>query len=272
MRTYLVYWYHLKQHNNPHTEGYVGVTVQNDIRRRCHINGRSGGSKILNQAFKKYGEQNIIQDILHSVDNKEEAYEIEQAYRPHQFIGWNLAMGGGLPPDTTGRIDPPDVRKKRAESVRKTKLANPKPSHFKGTKGRWNDEQRKAIGLVHRGKTISEQHKQAITDKISGDKNPNAKEINLVHCDDPSKVHHFTCVKDAAESLGIPYQALRSVAQRSLKNDETSEPSRKGWIILSTKDAKNSVEAVHKAITARKERFKESFIKRSANRKSKVLE
>lgn len=272
MKTYLVYWYHLKEHTNPHLEGYVGVTIQNGIRYNCHKNGRSGGSKILNQAFKKYGEQNIIQDILHTVEFKKEAYELENAYRPKQFIGWNLAIGGGLPPDTTGRIDPPDVRKKRAESVVKARLANGTPSHFKGVTDRWNEEQRKAIGLAQRGKTISEQHKQAISEKNSGNKNHNAKEINLVHCDDPSKVHHFSCVKEAAESLGVPYQALRSVAQNSLKKDKTSEPSRKGWIILSTKDAQNSVEAVQKAINARKERFKKSFIKRSANRKSKVLE
>ncbi len=210
--------------------------------------------------------------MLHQTDNKAEAYELEQAYRPRRLIGWNLAIGGGMPPDTTGRIDPPEVRKKRAESVRKAKQANPQASHFKGTKGRWNDAQKQAIGSAHRGKTISEKHKQAITEKNSGDKNHNAKDIYLVHRDNPSKVHHFTCIKLASETLGVPYQALRSVAQRALKQDVTSEPSRLGWIILSKQDSKDSVRAVEKALADRHERFQQAFAKRSANRKLKVLE
>lgn len=268
MKTYLVYWYHLESHTNPHKQGYVGVTNQNAIRRRCHLNGRSGGSKILYQAFKKYGEQAIFQDVLHTVDSKEEAYELEMAYRPHPFIGWNLAVGGGLPPDTTGRKDSPEVCRQRAASVSRAKLANPRPNYFKGMTNRHNDEARQAIGLVHRGKTISEAHRRAITEKNSGENSTKAKEVFLVHRDKPQQVHRFLCIKVAADSLGIPYNTLRSQAQRTLKNDQTSEPSRTGWIVLSQQDAQDSVRAVKHSIATRQARMQRLAADREANRKS----
>jgi group I intron endonuclease len=255
MREFLVYWYRLSSHTNPHSEGYVGVTTQNNIRRRCHLHGRSGGSKILSQAFKKYGEENILQDVLHTVDTKEEAYELEMAYRPRPCIGWNLAVGGGFPPDTTGRKDSLETRMKRSVSVKKAKAGKSFPSIFKGTTNRYSDEQRAHIGTFHRGKTISESHKQAITEKNSGANNANAREVFLTHKDTPEKVYCFPSIKDASTSLGIPYQALRSQMQRTLKYDKTSEPSRSGWVCLSKQDSTNPVDAVKLVLAQRSARF-----------------
>lgn len=268
MKTFLVYWYHLADHTDPHSQGYVGVTCQNVIRRRCHIAGRVGSSKILNQAFKKYGEQNVLQDILHTVDTQAEAYELEMAYRPRPLTGWNIAIGGGLPPDTTGRKDPPEVRMKRAESVRRTKANGHYPNKFKGVTGRYSEEQKAAIGAHHRGKQISDAHRRAITEKNSGDSSPKAKEVFLVHRDTPAEVRRFACIKTAASSLGIPYNTLRSQAQRTLKNDQTSEPSRTGWICLSRQDAQDPVKAVSIAIATRQARMKNMTMEREANRKA----
>lgn len=269
MVEYIVYWYHLASHTDPYSQGYVGVTCQNEIRKSCHLNGRRGGSKILHQAFKKYGSENIIQDVLHTVNSKSLAYELEQKYRPVPRIGWNLAMGGGLPPDTTGRKDSVEVREKRNASVRKAKAGKEYPSVFKGMTSRHNEERRKAIGNFHRGKTISEAHRKAISEKLSGSDSPKAKAIHLVHVDKPDQVHSFPCIKTAADSLGIAYQALRSVAQRTLKYNRTSEPSRKGWICLSEDDVHDPVSAVNTSIAIRSARFKKMSQEREANRKSK---
>lgn len=271
MVLFQVYWYHLAQHTNPHTQGYIGVTKENNVRRRCHINGVSGGSKILCKAFKKYGSENVIQDILHTVDSSEEAYELEMAYRPHPRTGWNIAIGGGLPPDCTGRVDSPETRKKRAEAVKQAKAGKTYLSVFKGMTDRHDEKRRKAIGDQHRGKTLSDAHKRAISEKMSGGDSPKAKTLFIVHKDSPEKVYSFPCIRVAADHLGIPYNTLRSQAQRTLKHDRTSEPSRTGWICLSPQDAENPVDAVNLTIAKRSARFTKMAKDREDNRRLKVL-
>jgi hypothetical protein len=251
MREYLVYWYHLAEHTDPLSQGYVGVTCQNDVRKRCHINGSTGGSKVLHQAFKKYGVGAIIQDILCTTTDAETAYTLEQHYRPLPRIGWNLAAGGGLPPDTTGRVDSPEVRKKRGLSVQKARLTKVFPNKFKGTTGRYSQAERDNIGSYHRGKTISEAHRKAITEKISGGDSPKAKEIYLVHVDFPEVVYCYPCIKVAADTHGIPYNTLRSQAQRTLKNNTPSESSRTGWMCLTKDTASEPVKAVQMMKDAR---------------------
>lgn len=255
MENHIVYWYHLAAHNDPYSEGYVGVTCQPTIRHICHLNGRRGGSKVLYQAFRKYGEDQVIKTILHRT-TKIEAYALEQKYRPTDRIGWNITAGGGLPPDTTGRKDSLEVCLRRAASVRKAKAGKAYPSIFKGMTTRHSEEIRKQIGLVHKGKTISAAHKQAITDKLNGGNSPRAKSICLVHKDSPQQVHRFPCVKNASDSLGIEYQALRGQAQRMFKIGISSEPNRQGWICLTEQDAERPVEAVKESIERLASRMK----------------
>lgn len=269
MNLHYVYWYHLANHTDPYSQGYIVVTNQPEIRERCHANGRRGGSKVLHSAFKKYGVENILRDVLHTVENAEKAYRLEQQYRPEPKTGWNIAIGGGLPPDTTGRIDPPEVRAKRAESVKKAWIGKVRANPFKGTTGRYTKEQRQAIGAAHKGKTISEAHRQAAREKNSREKSPLAKEICLAHKDKPEIVHKFPCIKSAAEALEIPYNTLRSQAQRTLKNNESSEPSRNGWICLSRADAENSVAAIQSVLIAREARFAKLVAEREEKRKVK---
>lgn len=250
-----VYWYHLAGHTDPYSQGYIGVTCQPDIRERCHVNGRRGGSKVLHSAFKKYGTERIINDVLHTVEDAKQAYELEKQYRPIPRIGWNIAEGGGLPPDTTGRVDSPEVRAKRAKSVKEAWIGKQRTNKFKGTTGRYTEEQRKAIGDAHRGKTISEAHRQSAREKVSRDKSPLAKKVWLVHKDKPDLVHLFACIKAAAEALGITYNTLRSQAQRTLRDNKSSDPSRTGWICLSKEDAINPVSAVERVLSTRLARF-----------------
>jgi hypothetical protein len=275
MKQFLVYWYHLDVHSDPYSQGYVGVTMQAQkaIRHRCHINGISGGSKILNQAFKKYGEGNVLRDVLHTVPNKEAAYALEQTYRPQPNTGWNIAIGGGLPPDCTGRKDSPETRLKRNLSVRRAKAGKSYPSMFKGLTDRHSPEKRALIGNAHRGKVISEAHRQAISDKISGKDSPKAKEIFMVHKDDPSKLYHYPCVRVAADALGIGYNTLRGQAQRVFKTGESSESSRRGWIILTELDAQDPITSIKTSIAKRQVRMMKMATDREANRKAqKVLE
>lgn len=271
MQRHYVYWYHLEEHSDPYTQGYVGVTCDLHVRHNAHKNGHAGGSRILNSAFKKYGEEQIHKTILHET-SKEQAYVLEQKYRPSEEIGWNIAMGGGLPPDTTGRIDPPEVCRKRAESVRKAKAGKFYPSVFKGMTNRHSEEQRKRIGDFHRGKIISDAHKRAISEKMIGGDSPKAKTIHLVHKDEPTDIHTFPCVKVAADTLGLNYNTLRSQYQYSLKAKKTSDPARSGWICLYGKDVMNPVTAVAMSVSNRSKRNSGSpKAKGKANHKSQSV-
>lgn len=263
MTAHNVYWYHLTQHTDPYREGYIGVTSNLKFRHYQHSKGVKGCGKILHQAFQKYGETQIIKTVLHTV-SKEEAYLLENQYRPVQWTGWNIAIGGGLPPDTTGRIDSPEVRQRRADSVRKAKAGRSYPSKFKGTSGRYTVEQRALLGSYHKGKTISEAHRLASSEKLSGENSRNAKEINLVHRDNPDQVFNFPCVKTAAEKLGITYNTLRSQAQRVFKSGLTSETNRQGWICLAPCDLENVSKAVEKTLQNRSNRFR--FMPKSAGK------
>ena len=264
-----VYWYHLVEHSDPYTQGYVGVTSQPAIRERCHFGGRRGGSSILYKAVQKYGEDRVIKDILHTVEDAEAAYALEKSYRPTDRIGWNIASGGGLPPDCTGRKDSKETREKRTASIKAFWQANTRVSPYKGVVGRFTQEQRIAIGKAQKGKEISEQHRKAITDKNSGNLNVNAKQIRLTHKDMPEVVYTYPCIKDAADALNIPYNTLRSQAQRSIKNQQSSEPSRTGWICLCADDVVNSVEVVKRIVSTRNARFAQMASDRELNRKTK---
>ena len=104
------------------------------------------------------------------------------------------------------------------------------------------------IGLAHKGKSISEAHKQAITDKLSGGSSPKAKAICMVHKDSPQQVHRFLSVKSASDTLCIGYQALRSQAQSMFRTGVSSEPNRQGWICLTEMDAERPEDAVRESI------------------------
>ena len=94
---YIIYWYHLEQHTNPYTEGYIGVTNNEQRRHLEHCRYADNGNKThFCNAINKYGIDNIIKDILHKVNTAEEAFDLEYLYRNQPNIGWNSAIGGDL--------------------------------------------------------------------------------------------------------------------------------------------------------------------------------
>lgn len=269
-KTYYVYWYRLDTHTDPYSEGYVGVSTWLSRRNYQHRVGKSGGSIILSQALKKYGER-VTREILFQTTDKESAYQKEFMLRPTKEIGWNIAIGGGMPPDCSGRVDSPETRLKRAEAVRRTKALRKYPSIFKGVTGRWTDEQRALLGSYHKGKTISEAHKQAITEKMTGENSPKAKEVFLVHKDVPSEIKTFGCIREAADSLGIGYQALRSQYQRAHADCESKGPDRKGWVLLHGSDIENPIGTVQRRLQFQAETRRKAIEKREAKRQQKAL-
>lgn len=96
---YIIYWYHLTGvHTDPYTEGYIGVTNNEQRRHKEHIlNSKDASNKLhLYNAIRKHTWSNISKVILHELDNYAEASEIEYLYRTEPNIGWNTAIGGYL--------------------------------------------------------------------------------------------------------------------------------------------------------------------------------
>lgn len=100
-----------------------------------------------------------------------------------------------------------------------------KPNKFKGMVGRWSEEDKLRIGLQHRGKSISEEHRKAVSEKNK--LNPNlCKYIELVHESDVSTVHKFHSISEAAKQLQLPLSRLKSKAQRPI-----NKFGKDGWAI-----------------------------------------
>jgi predicted GIY-YIG superfamily endonuclease len=92
MEEYTVYWYHLKEHSNPHSDGYVGITNNLERRHNEHIRNSNNLTTHFYNALGKYKEL-VTRDTLH-ICSKEDALALEYYYRPDTNIGWNVATGG----------------------------------------------------------------------------------------------------------------------------------------------------------------------------------
>jgi group I intron endonuclease len=227
------------------TQGYIGVTVNLHVRHLAHTAATPRCVSILNNAFKRYGEQAIIRTILYT-GSIGMAYNFEKRLRPTKCIGWNIAVGGGLPPDCTGNRHSEETKQKMSISG-KGKNAG-KASPFKGVTGRYSAETRALIGSYHIGQACSEKCKQRTRDKLSGAKSPMAKSIHLVHKDDLSNIHTFGSISEAATALNLNYSRIRSLYQDAHKKQVATGHT---WFCLCSQHLNDPEKAV-KACQERK--------------------
>lgn len=104
MEQYYVYWYRLKEFNNPHYQGYIGIT--NNMERRNKEHWRGVKPTHFYNALRKYGPELVTYEILHVTEHSQEALDYEFYYRPENNIGWNSATGGE---DTLGSFNRREV-------------------------------------------------------------------------------------------------------------------------------------------------------------------
>jgi group I intron endonuclease len=95
-----VYWIRHNSHADIFSNGYVGVSKNAPKRFLQHRLGKSS-SKHIHHAIKKYGEENIVFEVVLIAD-KEYCLNIEKQLRPADKIGWNIVTGGGCPPVLRG--------------------------------------------------------------------------------------------------------------------------------------------------------------------------
>lgn len=135
------------------------------------------------------------------------------------YDGWAILLDANH--DRTATLSIPELRSKLLKGKTKDKT-----SIFKGNVNRWSKEQKEAIGIVHKGKSISDKHKQALSEKNR--LNPNlCKTISLTHIDNLNKVHTYHSISEASRQLNIPLSRLKSKAQRPLNRH-----GKDGWAII----------------------------------------
>jgi len=222
---YILYWYHLPEHNDPKSQGYIGITNNLESRKSGHKYAaltKKLPYKFYN-AYRKY-QDDLIVEVLHT-GNVEEITAKEIEYRPTEMIGWNSAIGGGFPPDITGRKHSEETKRKIGDAHKGVSKGS---SPFKGMTNRYSDETKALIGSYHKGKTISNAHKKAISEKMSGANSPKSNWECFSHRDDLSVMHMFVSQKQAAEHMGSPYSSVRAQVQM-YKNKGLNNYNRKGW-------------------------------------------
>lgn len=145
-----VYWIHLPEHTDMHTQGYIGVSNnptyrlwshKNDVRNNNHCN------PYLSNAIKKYSNQ-LLQTIIFEGENNA-CYIYEESIRPVKNIGWNLNKGGFCPPSSSGRT----LTKEHKAKIGRSNLGKKHP-HTK--------ESKQKISAFNQGKTLTEEHKAKI--------------------------------------------------------------------------------------------------------------
>lgn len=213
---FYIYWIHQTNHTDPYTEGYVGLSNQPDKRFKAHTtNTAQVGSKYLRE-MSDSDKALLTHTILAECSSLEQARELELKYRPLPNIGWNIKRGGGVSPDCTGRVHSEQTKKDIARKNTLTKSTRTYVSPFKGVTDRYSEETKALIGSYHKGKTISEEHKQAITDKLSGVKH--TKSLAITITDTVTGISKdYVNIREASEQLGITYSTLRSAVRNNQK-------------------------------------------------------
>lgn len=100
--------------SDPLSEGYVGITKHDlDVRLRQHRNYRNR-NVLLKSVLNKYTDVTI--ECLYE-GTEAECKQKEFELRPQEKIGWNLAVGGSIPPLMTE-----ETAKKISDTLKRKKV------------------------------------------------------------------------------------------------------------------------------------------------------
>lgn len=140
--------------------GYIGISGSYKERWFRHKAGYSG-SQIVSRAYSKYDD--IIERVL-VIGSKEYCQEVESALRPSEGMGWNIAKGGGVPPNLSGKVMSPEQKAKIGKS-------NGGQNNTKW-KGYWVIDDVKYASMNQAAKTTG-CCKKTVRDRALSDKYPN---------------------------------------------------------------------------------------------------
>jgi len=110
-------------------DGYVGITNNFDRRIQFHLK-YCYDNPHLKQAVSKY--QDIVVDTVYE-GTKQECQIKEFELRPSRLIGWNIAEGGGIPPNARGKKWTQQRREKYLKTITENQSNFRTPEQIKKT-------------------------------------------------------------------------------------------------------------------------------------------
>lgn len=219
--------------NQINGKSYIGYS--NNVFERWNDHRHDKGSHLVYQAIKKYGIENITFEILAEATELEEHIYIEK-YNTMAPYGYNLAPGGGLPPNHKGKTYKEIYGEERAsskiEKFRTLQISKggfgPK-QHTNSTKQRIREGVRKAH--ANRDCSHSQETKQKISQankgKLASAKNPKAKKWLLI---DPYGTEHQAHgnLRKKCQELGLSFSTIHAA---HLTGRIPNKGKAKGWQI-----------------------------------------
>ena len=201
-------WYLYTITNQLNGKQYIGISsnpARRWIEHKCNH-----GSKIVYQAIKKYGIENLRFDILYEgcgEDIKQLEIDLIDKYDTLAPKGYNLTEGGE---GTIGWIPSIETRQKMSKSRTGERNGMYGKKHSKETKEK----------IRKKAKTRKWSKESCKKNSRPGNKNPRARKVLVNN-------KKYDCMVDAAEALGIKPNTLR---QRLSRYSKTGWPP--GWRYL----------------------------------------
>lgn len=183
--------YCVYKHISPSEKVYIGITSLNPTRRWKNGEGYKNNLYFY-RAIKKYGWNNFRHEIIHKGLTKEEACKEEQGLidmydSTNPRHGYNLSLGGEC--SASGMRHTEEYKQKMSQLF--SKENNP----FYGC--HHTEEAKQKMSQIHKGKTISEEQKEKITN--SSVKAP-------IVCVELNKF--FVSIRSAEKDLGIDHSNI----------------------------------------------------------------
>jgi group I intron endonuclease len=213
-------------------KSYVGYTADPQARWKDHRHNQ--GSKLVFQAIKKYGVDNFKFKVIteDTLDNEQKYIDKYNTIAPH---GYNINVGGGLPPNHRGKTyEQIYGNKKKAEQQRlKRHLKQIQAGGYGPVKHSAETKAKISKALAGKnnpmyGKSQSEKTKRLIgkanKGRLVGDKNPNSKKWILIA---PDGTKHKTVgnLRGKCLELGLSFATIHA-------SHRYNRTMRSGWKIL----------------------------------------
>ena len=139
---YSVYHIHVEPSLN---SGYIGITKNVTLRFSQHGWKRKRSNKHLRNALAKYGDAVKFSVVVNNLDY-EAASLVEEMLRPKPNIGWNIAVGGDIPPNPKGKVRSVEYR----ANIAKAKMGAQNPMFGKTVE--FSEEHRKNLSIAGKGR------------------------------------------------------------------------------------------------------------------------
>lgn len=207
-------------------KNYIGYTENPDSRWEAHRHSR--GSKLVFQAIKKYGLENMSFNVIAEdiIDNEDKYIREHNTMAPN---GYNLTPGGSLPPNHKGKSYEEIYGSSRAKEqrVKRTQTQLERGGfgpdmHTEETKRKISKavsgENNPMYGRTHSDETLAK-ISAARKGQHIGAKNPTAKQWKLTS---PEGVEHFAhgTLRTKCKELGLSFATVHAahVYKRTMRS------------------------------------------------------